>query len=171
MDALEAVKKARDLLMDITPMKIDCGRVCGAACCSPDEDGQGGMLLFPGEERLYDPLPEGFEITENDDILPGMKLLTCDGGCSRGDRPLSCRIFPLTPVIDTKNGTGEIGIIVDPRSFCCCPLSASGVMGMRADFAAAVKECADLLCQCKEHRDYFKALGQYFDKLRQEPGD
>ena len=55
MDALEAVIRARDLLSDVTPLKTDCGRICGGACCQPDEDGQGGMLLFPGEEGLYDP--------------------------------------------------------------------------------------------------------------------
>ena len=48
MDPLEAVKQARDLLERVTPLRRDCGGVCGAACCQSDEDGQGGMLLFPG---------------------------------------------------------------------------------------------------------------------------
>ena len=30
-------------------MLTDCGLLCGAACCQPDEDGQGGVHLFPGE--------------------------------------------------------------------------------------------------------------------------
>ena len=60
MEVLEAVLEARRLLECVTPLKTDCGRACGGACCQPDEDGQGGMLLFPGEEALYADLPEGF---------------------------------------------------------------------------------------------------------------
>ena len=48
----EYLMKARTLLMNVTPMARDCGRSCGAACCQPDEDGQGGVYLFPGEEEL-----------------------------------------------------------------------------------------------------------------------
>ena len=47
MQPLEAVMEARKLLSQVTPLKRDCGRYCGGACCEPDEDGQGGMLLFP----------------------------------------------------------------------------------------------------------------------------
>ena len=52
MEALDAVLRAREMLMDVTPLRRDCGGVCGAACCACDEDGQGGMLLFPGEDAL-----------------------------------------------------------------------------------------------------------------------
>ncbi len=31
-----------------TPLPVDCGAVCGKACCAGDE--KTGMLLFPGEE-------------------------------------------------------------------------------------------------------------------------
>ena len=57
MEPLDTVMAARALLKDLTPLKRDCGRSCGAACCQSDEDGQGGMLLFPGEEKLYAALP------------------------------------------------------------------------------------------------------------------
>ena len=56
----DVLLRAYAIIGDKTPMLTDCGLMCGAACCQPDEDGQGGMLLFPGEEGLYDPLPEGF---------------------------------------------------------------------------------------------------------------
>lgn len=58
----QALRTAREIMCNITPLRFDCGRLCGAACCAPDEEGDGGMLLFPGEEALYEPLPEGFEI-------------------------------------------------------------------------------------------------------------
>ena len=53
--ALEAVKAARDLLENVTPLPTDCGAFCSAACCKDDPDYEtSGMLLFPGEEALYD---------------------------------------------------------------------------------------------------------------------
>ena len=82
MQALEAVMRARELLQTLTPLRRDCGGVCGAACCAPDEDGQGGMLLFPGEEALYRPLPQGFSLRQDDSVTPGMLLLTCGSICS-----------------------------------------------------------------------------------------
>ena len=49
--ALEAVKAARDLLENVTPLPTDCGAFCSAACCKDDPDYEtSGMLLFPGEE-------------------------------------------------------------------------------------------------------------------------
>ena len=51
MDA--AVAAAREKLKNITPLKRDCGRVCGAACCRPLEGEETGMLLFPGEAEAY----------------------------------------------------------------------------------------------------------------------
>ena len=46
-----AVLTARALLSNLTPLKSDCGRLCGGACCQGDD--ATGMLLFPGEEALY----------------------------------------------------------------------------------------------------------------------
>jgi len=43
---------ARSAIGELTPMLNDCGALCGAACCQPDEDGQGGVHLFPGEAAL-----------------------------------------------------------------------------------------------------------------------
>ena len=36
----DTVLRARALIGDRTPLRIDCGKLCGAACCQPDEDGQ-----------------------------------------------------------------------------------------------------------------------------------
>jgi len=166
MNSLEAVLQARKMLAEVTPLRRDCGRVCGTACCAPDEDGQGGMLLLPGEEALYAPLPPGFCLTRNDDVLPGMGLLTCSGRCDRALRPLSCRMFPLTPVIRRTEGRSVLQIIMDPRAFSVCPLAEGGLRGVDSAFCAAVRESARLLCRCAEHREYFVALGKYFQRLR-----
>ena len=47
-----ALFAARKILEEVTPLKADCGRVCGAACCASLEGEETGMLLFPGEEAL-----------------------------------------------------------------------------------------------------------------------
>ena len=49
----DTLKKAREILAEVTPLKGDCGRVCGARCCRPLETEETGMLLFPGEEEAY----------------------------------------------------------------------------------------------------------------------
>ena len=103
------VLRARALIGERTPLQSDCGKLCGAACCQPDEDGQGGMYLFPGEETL---LPGA-----GGDFAP---IYTCAGTCAREERPLACRIFPLTPV-KKENGWG---VKMDVRARVCV-ISAS----------------------------------------------
>ena len=167
MDAKEAVLAAKALLANVTPLKFDCGKTCGAACCAPDEDGQGGMVLFPGEEALYADLPDGMCLTAYDAVMPGQMLLTCSGSCDRSTRPLSCMLFPLTPVIEEKDGRDTLKILMDPRAYAVCPLCEGGVRGMDAQFVQAVREVARILSKCPEHRVYFKALGAYFSRLRE----
>lgn len=164
MTELEAVLKARELLSALTPLRRDCGKTCSAACCQSDEDGQGGMLLFPGEEALY--LDGAFTLSQDDGVMPGMTLFTCDGTCNRDRRPLSCRMFPLTPVIETRDGREMLRVCVDPRAFSVCPLCEGSVRGMDPAFVNAVRECAKILCGCEKHRAYFRALGVYFKRLR-----
>ena len=48
----DVIAHAYTLIGEKTPLMTDCGALCGAACCQPDEDGQGGVYLFPGEEAL-----------------------------------------------------------------------------------------------------------------------
>ena len=55
--------QCRALLEEVTPLRRDCGALCGAACCSSLEGEETGMLLFPGEEEACGDQP-GFRITE-----------------------------------------------------------------------------------------------------------
>ena len=159
MKPLEAVLAARDLLETVTPLKNDCGQACGGACCQPDEDGQGGMLLFPGEDTLYEPLPEGFSIREDDAVLPGLKLLTCDGVCERQNRPLSCRLFPMLPT--------RTGAKMDRRAWAVCPLMESGKRGLNPAFVEAVKEAGRMLYDCPEHAAFLDALHAFNERLKE----
>lgn len=98
------------LLGDLTPLTADCGEVCAAACCKGNEND--GMLLFPGEAEWC-----GFDgqITRDN----GRELFVCDGRCERTRRPLSCRLFPLFPILTED---GRVKAVYDPRAYRVCPL-------------------------------------------------
>lgn len=145
----EALAGAREKLAAVTPLTRDCGALCGARCCAPDEDGRGGMLLFPGEETYYKTLPRGFAITR---AAEG-PLLTCGGTCAREERPLACRVFPLMFALEG----GVPGVRPDPRAWPLCPLMPSGMPGLLAGFVQAAREAAQLLCASPEHRAFIEA--------------
>lgn len=111
------------LFDDATPVPFDCGRACGRACCRGDDS---GMLLFPGEETVFSLLKPSWASIEYSDLTYffnekeyRVPILFCKGSCDRYQRPLSCRIFPLTPYLD-KNG--KLVIKNDPRAKSICPL-------------------------------------------------
>ncbi len=157
MEPLDAVIAARELLENVTPLKGDCGRACGAACCRSDEDGQGGMLLFPGEEALYASLPEGWRIEPDAAVIPDGKLLVCDGQCDRRARPLACRMFPLLP---TRTGSK-----MDRRAWAVCPLMESGKRGLHADFVRAAEQAGKILYAQPAHAALLDALHEYNKRL------
>ena len=88
------------------------------------------MYLFPGEETL---LPGA-----GGDFAP---IYTCAGTCAREERPLACRIFPLTPV-KKENGWG---VKMDVRARAMCPLARSGTRGLDPEFVRAVREAVRLI--------------------------
>ena len=153
-----ALFAARKILEEVTPLKADCGRVCGAACCASLEGEETGMLLFPGEEALCRQVPGGrIEETAN-----GTLLLICRGTCDREERPLSCRLFPLFPCVRA----GEVCLEVDERARLVCPLCASGVQGMLPDFREHVLECGKLLLGDARQRAFMEAQTRAMDDLK-----
>lgn len=99
-------KYAYSRLESSTPLKSDCGVLCEKRCCGGDS--KTGMLLFPGEKTTLNVIEEN-----------GRRLAVCNGSCNRGERPLSCRLFPFFPVIDEK---GRVRAKIDFRGFGICPL-------------------------------------------------
>ena len=160
MFGTERILAAREALETLTPLRGDCGRTCGAACCRPDEDGNGGMLLFPGEETLYSPCPDWARLTPSADF-PGQYLFTCDSRCDRAMRPLACRIFPLTPRVRA----GEITVEPDVRAWPVCPLMACGLNGLSAAFVKAVREAMESLAQDEACLAYMKKLSEYLKQF------
>ncbi len=159
----ETLKQARARLEQLTPMVRDCGRLCGAACCESDEDGQGGVYLFPGEEALLGGMEWGR--LEESPLAPraGTPMLVCEDACDRSRRPLACMIFPLTPVVDAE---GNVDVRFDCRARAMCPLVRHGMTGLRREFVAAARAAMELvasdpdgLCFLRE----WQALEEQYD--------
>lgn len=125
------LKEAYDVLRKATPLKADCGKLCGGLCCKGD--GDTGMELFCGEEELLSEA-ENFKITKTGD---GRTLLVCDGTCDRNLRPLACRFYPLFPLVREENGKDVLEVIIDPRSKSC-PITSSSIR-IAGNFYAAVR--------------------------------
>ena len=153
----DTLKKARALLAEVTPLKTDCGKVCGARCCRSLEGEETGMLLFPGEEEDYLERPE-WKLRET----PSGILAVCPGTCGRAERPLACRIFPLLPVIRD----GAVKVAADQRARAVCPLLRQGIRGMDPAFTEAVREAGKLLAEDPEQRKFLERLTEEQDELK-----
>ena len=134
----KALERAYALLEDVTPLTTDCGAVCDGRCCRESADSE-GMLLFPGEEVLLS--DAGFRIRPAD----GGYLLTCDGTCDRSLRPLSCRIFPLFPILTEE---GRVKAVYDPRGYRMCPLVRECArVPLDRDFVRGVRRAGRILAE------------------------
>jgi hypothetical protein len=153
----DELRKARCLLETVTPLKTDCGRVCGARCCSSMEGEETGMLLFPGEEETLAGKP-GWTLRDTE----AGKLAVCQGKCDRADRPLACRIFPLLPVV-REDG---IRAAADERARAVCPLLRQGIRGMDPAFTEAVREAGRILAGDPETRAFLVMLTEEQDGLK-----
>lgn len=152
------LEAARDLLLDRTPLKTDCGRLCGARCCNSLEGEESGMLLFPGEAEAYAGKP-GWKVLDTE----AGALLVCPGACDRAERPLACRVFPLLPVYRDEGIQTE----PDDRARGVCPLYRYGTEGMTDDFVAAVTQAGTLLCEDPAQRGFLLRLTKEQDDLKQ----
>ncbi len=141
-------KKAKNIMEDKTPLKKDCGLLCGKACCKGDSET--GMLLFPFEETS---LP----VTEKN----GVRLCVCDGRCDRKERPLSCMIFPFFPYITLEGG---IKVIPDIRGGGICPI-VRNFTETKIDrrFLRRVKEVGRLLSKDEECRAFLDGISREMD--------
>lgn len=151
------LQKARALFDDLTPLATDCGRLCAGRCCQPMEGENTGMLLFPGEAAYYEGLP-GYTVQRT----PAGELLTCSGSCQRQDRPLSCRLFPLLPVLRPDG----VKVATDLRARPVCPLARQGKSALRQEFVSAVRTCGQLLAEDDQQRPFLEKLTSQQDELK-----
>jgi len=148
---VKSVVAARSIMADAAPMNADCGIYCGKACCRPDEDGQGGMYLFPGEEELIT-YHTWARISDTAMPVSGrrVKLLACYAPCPREHRPLACMIFPLTPIIKDEKPDARI----DARCMSFCPITRNGLIGLRKAFIEAARTVIELIAAEPEGRSF-----------------
>ena len=129
------------------------------------------MYLFPGEKSVYKLLnPDWAKIEssefsyEFDGKKKNVPILFCSGKCDRYQRPLACRIFPLTPYL---NADEKLEIIIDPRAKALCPLPA----GLSLDefdykFVRNIKKAFMLLLKNAEIKEYMHRYSEYIDEYR-----
>ena len=139
-------------LGELTPLRADCGVLCGGACCKGDVDT--GMRLFPHEESTL-----SVRTLEN-----GVRLAVCDGTCDRSKRPLACRIFPFFPTIDER---GKIFVEVDDRAVRLCPLlTHADELVFDKRFFKAVKKVGKLLAKDPDCRAFLVETTAEIDTYR-----
>lgn len=151
---MSCLAQARALLETVTPLRADCGELCGKACCASLQGETTGMLLFPGEEALYADKP-GWRVLEH-------RLVVCPGRCLREERPLSCRLFPLLPLLRESG----VRVAMDARARAVCPLYAQGVHALSEDLIEAMRHAGQLLAEDSETRDFLMRLTREQDELR-----
>ena len=158
MSEIHAVLAARELLENLTPLKTDCGRLCQGACCRGDE--ATGMLLFPGEEALYEGCAFA-RVVPTDFSLGGTpaQLLVCDGRCDRKNRPLACRLFPL--FLKFREDQPPV-LRMDARARAVCPLTDYGMKALDPEFRQAARRAYDLLLEDEVCAAYLRALDEAF---------
>lgn len=149
MDRLPALWEARAMLENLTPLKSDCGKRCGHACCQSPAGEERGMLLFPGEAEYYRDR-EGYRLVP---CTQGT-LLICSGHCRREERPLSCRLFPLLPLIRQ----GGVIPAMDRRGRSVCPLVRQGMEALDHAFVAAVARAGEVLLAEAEQAAFLRML-------------
>lgn len=156
----EHITRARDLLRTLTPLNSDCGRYCGGACCASDSEDEQGMLLFPGEERLYSDCEWAKVLPARFLGLDDARMLVCRGECPRDERPLACRLFPIAPrLID-----GKCAARLDRRAFGVCPLTGYGIQALSGEFIRTCEQVFDLLCEDEDCLRYISAWSYLMDE-------
>ncbi|MDD3334617.1 MAG: hypothetical protein PHI98_03765 [Eubacteriales bacterium] len=169
--ALKTLRNAYELIGELTPLKTNCGKLCGGACCQSDESGENGMLLFPYEEWFYRKPIDGFafHLADDDSLYKGGKRLVCEGTCPRAYRPLACRLFPLRIRLqsDPQGVHTEVIPEIDPRAWCCCPLpEQGGLRAMSGDFIEAVKQAGQQLIKNDDMLEALYNEQRLLDEMR-----
>lgn len=135
----ELYSKINKIMDNLTPLTVDCGVLCGGACCKGDNNT--GMRLFPGETTEL-------IVKETEE---GNKIAICNGCCDRTKRPLACKIFPFFPTIDDDD---KIYVELDYRGYRVCPMiEHSDELLFDPDFLEAVEKVGYILSaddECKE---------------------
>lgn len=147
---------AYGMIGEATPLRRNCGELCGAACCQGQD---AGMLLFPGEADLLSDIPD-FRMYR---IRYGGRrtwLLVCGDTCERARRPLACRIFPLAPYVGQD---GAVTAVMDPRAQDMCPLYDGEPLD--GEFVAAVEKAFVMLAKDPDMLEFLQRISRELEWL------
>ena len=159
---IEDLQRVYSLLENVTPLKFDCGKLCGSACCKDNvfSDDSEGMLLLPFEKQyLYD---KGFEIKDT----PDASFALCKGKCDRRYRPFMCRIFPYYIRIKQNGQSLKLNVLTDPRAISFCPV-AKRLRGTRTNilFKRNILKCARILLKDKNTKAHLLKTSEECDAI------
>ena len=119
-------------------------------------------------------------------------LLICSGRCDRADRPLSCRLMPLIPLLRVDREVGQsptnaahcshcasvasaapkavmaecVKVATDLRAKPVCPLARQGKDALSPAFVAAVREVGRILAEDDAQRAFLVRLTRQQDELK-----
>ena len=106
------------LLDSVSPLDCDCGKLCGAACCTKGDDPDMGIYLLPGEEKMFERNEDWMiwttERAEDYDFPDSWRgavhFIRCKTPpvCPRERRPIQCRSYPLLPHLSED---GELSLV------------------------------------------------------------
>lgn len=166
--------KLYEITCNVTPLAGDCGLLCNSICCQPDRDNSLGMYLFPGEELMFsgqedwlqwekcDPKKENFPPSWTEPVY----FVKCTKPCPREKRPLSCRIFPLTPHLLADNTLLLIHETLDlPYR---CPLITRNIP-LQQEFIKVVASCWQELLKDDAIKDLVRMDSREREKWGQAP--
>ena len=170
-------------LNGIELLDYDCGKLCGAACCTQGgsySDEEMGLYLLPGEEELLkveDWLTIRVSDASEHDLPESWTgkvfFARCKTPpiCPRDRRPIQCRTFPLAPHI-TENGE-LIMVYNDLELPYECPLIEQEIP-LEDDFVEALTEAWKKLIEDPLIYDLVKmdseAREESFDELMEKLG-
>lgn len=121
------------LLDRVSPLDGDCGKLCGAVCCTCEgsdsqEQAELGIYLYPGEEKIHSRKDDWLTWTVEDaddfefpDSWHGnVYFVKCKTPplCPRKERPLQCRTYPLSPYI-SEDGVLELIYNFEDLPYTC----------------------------------------------------
>ena len=127
----EVFEKIYRRLDEVSHLSCDCGKECGAVCCSRkafDDGSEPYIYLLPGEKEYLESRTSCLEIkrelrAEHDfpeSYGEYVYVLYCReaGACDRRFRPIQCRTFPLAPYI-TKEGDLAVSFFDEELPYVC----------------------------------------------------
>lgn len=165
-------KKVYELLDTYPVSDKDCGEYCGKACCcyTVPDDMESGMELLPGEDEIF-PLESEwlkpcfltgslYEYPPEWGTHTGCIQIRCLQPCPREERPVNCRLFPLTVYVE--KGRYYLIVAEGLTDYSCQLINRPDLIN--PEFLNSARKAAILLLEIPKFRQLV-----YWDSKQIEP--